>query len=168
MQPNNLLISWKPKAVFNSLLTRVNSCSSVCSMYYSALSQLTQPCPNIAGMIKCQNNTNPSLILLLIQLHYIKDLPLLHADSEYQFLTFTCTIQQGSLPQNLNSIPCVTFHSSFSNGSWFFPHLISINKHIQTQNFLPKVLWIKPSILMILCIITYLECLFQFHDSHWS
>lgn len=49
-------------------------------MHYSALSQLS---PNIVEKIKCQNNTNPSLILLLIQQHYIKDLSLLQADSEY-------------------------------------------------------------------------------------
>lgn len=94
MQSNNPLISLKPQAVFNSLLVRVTSCSSFCSLYYSALSQPSQLCPNIAGMIKCQKKTNPSLILQLIQLYCVKDLSLLQADSEYDFHTFTCTIQQ--------------------------------------------------------------------------
>lgn len=37
-------------------------------------------------------------------------------------------------------IPCVPFHSSFSNSSWFLSHLRSINKHNQNQNFLPKAM----------------------------
>lgn len=133
------MVSLKSQAVFNSLLIRVTSYSSFCSMYYSALSQLSQLCPNTAGMIKCQNNTNPSLILLLIQLYYIKDLSLLQADSEYDFLTFTRPIQEGFLPQNLSPIPCVTFHSSFSNSSHFLHirHLL-IKTKLATQGFMNK------------------------------
>lgn len=48
------------------------------------------------------------------------------------------TIQQGFLPQNLRLISCVTFLSSFSNGSWFFHIWHLLTRRHKTKTSYPR------------------------------